>query len=172
MQTLYLFPQFCTLCHFPTGGEYMTILVVDDEGDQRLLMKNLLAIEGWNILVAENGDDALANMAREKVDMIISDIYMPVMDGIKLHRTVRELQGYETLPFLFVSAYDDQHTMDAVKNPKLDGFFRKGGPLSELKEWVRFLTTPEDQRPKIPPGQRQKLGSPGSARDRSRDFRR
>ena len=49
----------------------MTILVVDDEGDQRLLMKNLLAIEGWNILVAENGDDALANMAREKVDMII-----------------------------------------------------------------------------------------------------
>lgn len=150
----------------------MTVLVVDDEGDQRLLMKSLLAMEGWDILVAENGEDALSKIAREKVDLIISDIYMPVMDGIKLHKTVRELAGYETVPFLFISAYDDQYTMEAVKNPKLDGFFKKGGPISELKEWAKFLTTSEDQRPKFPPGQKPKLDSFNPSRNRSPDSRR
>lgn len=150
----------------------MTILVVDDEAAQRLLMKNLLEMEGWNVLVAENGDDALANMAREKVDLIISDIYMPVMDGIKLHKTIRELQGYETMPFLFVSAYDDQYTMEAMKNPKIDGFFKKGRAIDELKEWVRFLTAPEDQRPKFPPGQLSKPDASRPNRDRLRDSRR
>ncbi len=150
----------------------MTVLVVDDETDQRLLLKSLLATEGWDVLAAENGDDALSKMARGKVDLVISDIYMPVMDGIKLHKTVRELAGYETIPFLFISAYDDQYTMEAVKNPKIDGFFQKGRPIGELKEWVRFLTTPEDQRPKIPPGQKSKLGSINPNRDRSHDSRR
>jgi CheY-like chemotaxis protein len=150
----------------------MTILVVDDEGDQRLLMKSLLAMEGWDIVLAENGEEALAKIAREKVDLIVSDIYMPVMDGIKLHKTIRVLAGYEMIPFLFISAYDDQYTMEAVKNPKVDGFFRKGNPLRELKDWVRFLTAPEDQRPKFPPGQKQKPGSFNSTRDRSPDSER
>jgi CheY-like chemotaxis protein len=77
---------------------------------------------------------------------------MPVMDGIKFHKTLRETPSFETIPFLFISAYDDQHTLDAVKNPKIEGFYRKGRPVAELKEWVLYLTTPEDLRPKYPPG--------------------
>lgn len=105
------------------------------------------------MVTAEDGEHALEQMARIKIDLVVSDVYMPVMDGIRLHRTVRGISGYERVPFLFVSAYDDEHTMDAVKDPTIDGFMKKGKSMAELKEWIRYLTAPEDQRSKFPPGQ-------------------
>jgi CheY-like chemotaxis protein len=129
----------------------MTILVVDDEPEYRMITKTVLATEGWNVLLAEQGQEALGILKSGTVDVVITDIYMPVMDGIKLHRAVRAMPQYETLPFLFVSAFDDEHTMQAVKDPKHDGFLRKARPVEELIEWIQYLTTPEEKRPKMPP---------------------
>jgi CheY-like chemotaxis protein len=130
----------------------MNILVVDDEPDYRLLMKAFLMAEGWDVFLAEDGEKALDKMSRTRMDIIISDVYMPVMDGVKFHRTVRGMPGYENIPFLFVSGYDDQLTLEAVKNPRIEGFLKKGRPPGILKEWVIYLTTPEESRPRIPPG--------------------
>jgi CheY-like chemotaxis protein len=77
---------------------------------------------------------------------------MPVMDGIKFHRTVRTMPQFEKTPFLFVSAFDDQHTLESVKDPRYEGFLRKARPVEELIEWIEYLTTPEADRPKMPPG--------------------
>ena len=137
----------------------MNILIVDDEEAQRLLMRNFFMLEGWTVFLAEDGADALEKMKLQKMDIVVSDIYMPAMDGIKLHRTMRETPGYENTPFLFVSAFDDQYTTDAVKIPKIEGFFKKGRPVTELKEWVLYLTAPEELRPKFPPGQKPKMGT-------------
>lgn len=147
----------------------MNILVVDDEAVYRMLLKNYLALEGWTVVTAEDGEDALKQMDKEKFDLIVSDVYMPVIDGIKLHKMVREKTGYERVPFLFVSAYDDEHTMDTVKDPKIDGFFKKGKSINELKEWMHYLTAPEDQRPKFPPGQTSKPGPYDQFRKKSGD---
>jgi CheY-like chemotaxis protein len=130
----------------------MTIMVVDDEPEYRVIMRSVLSSEGWDVVLAENGEDALEKLEQEQVDMVITDIYMPVMDGIKFHREVRLKPEFETLPFLFVSAFDDQHTLDAVKDPRFDGFLRKARPVEELIEWIQYLTAPEDKRPKTPPG--------------------
>jgi two-component system chemotaxis response regulator CheY len=138
----------------------MTILVVDDEPEYRLIMRSVLMSEGWDVLLAENGEEGMEKLRGSKVDLVISDIYMPVMDGIKFHRTVRSTPEFELVPFLFVSAYDDQHTLDAVKNPRVEGFLRKARPVEELIEWITYLTTPEEKRPKLPPGQtRSKLST-------------
>ncbi len=130
----------------------MIILVVDDEPEYRLVLKSVLMTEGFQVVLAENGLDALAKLKESAVDLIISDIYMPVMDGIKFHKTVRSMPEYAQLPFLFVSAHDDQHSTDAVKDPRMDGFLRKARPVNELKEWIQYLTLPEDKRPMLPPG--------------------
>ena len=130
----------------------MTILVVDDEPEYRLIMRSVLMAEGYDVLLAENGEDGLQKLKETTTDLVISDIYMPVMDGIKFHRTVRATPELETLPFLFVSAYDDQHTLDAVKDPRYEGFLRKARPVEEMIEWIQYLTTPEEKRPKSPPG--------------------
>ena len=129
----------------------MNVLVVDDEPQFRLLMKSFLTAPGWNVKTAENGEEALQKLTETGVDFIICDVYMPIMDGIKLHRTVREIAGYETVPFLFVSGYDDEYTLGAIKDPRCDGFYRKGRPTQELREWINYLIAPEGLRPKTPP---------------------
>jgi two-component system, sensor histidine kinase and response regulator len=124
----------------------MTILVVDDEPEYRLVLRSVLTAEGYSVVLAENGEEGLKRLRETPVDLVICDIYMPVMDGIRLHRSVREDPAMAAIPFLFVSGYDDQHTMDAVKDPRHDGFLRKARPLEELKEWIEYLTTPVDRR--------------------------
>jgi CheY-like chemotaxis protein len=141
----------------------MTILVVDDEPEYRLIMRSVLTGEGYDVAVAENGEEALRKLQEMPIDIVISDIYMPVMDGIKFNRAARALPQYEKVPFLFVSAFDDQHTLEAVRDPRYDGFLRKARPVEEMMEWITYLTTPEPDRPKVPPGGR-KLKPGDSAR--------
>lgn len=124
----------------------MTVLVVDDEASYRMLLREFLMGEGFEVLTAENGDEALRKLMVIQPEIIISDVYMPVMDGRKLHRAVRQMARYERLPFLFVSGYDDAYTQQALQDPRYDAFVRKGGALRELKETIARLTTPEDKR--------------------------
>ena len=130
----------------------MTILVVDDEPAYRLVMRSVLIDAGYEVVLGEHGEDGLKKLKEVRVDLIISDIYMPQMDGIRFHKEVRDLPEFATLPFLFVSAFDDEHTLHAVKDPRYDGFLRKARPVDELKEWISFLTTPVEKRSKFPPG--------------------
>jgi CheY-like chemotaxis protein len=124
----------------------VTILVVDDEPEYRLMLKSVLNIEGHEVITAENGAEGLKTLRMSDIDLVISDVYMPVMDGPRFHRAVRAEPQWITLPFLFVSAYDDDHTLESVKDPRYDGFFRKAGPLEMLFEWITFLTTPVERR--------------------------
>jgi CheY-like chemotaxis protein len=130
----------------------MTVLIVDDEQEYRLLVLNVLTAAGIKTVAAENGEDALEKLYASPIDLIISDLYMPVMDGINFHRKVRSTPGWEKLPFLFVSGFDDPYTRAAVKDPRCDGFLRKASPVQDLLEWIKYLTTPEDRRPRIVPG--------------------
>jgi len=68
------------------------------------------------------------------------------MDGMKLHRAMRGTPGLERVPFLFVSAFDDAHAREAVKDLRCDGFLRKTTPTLELLAWVRFFVIPEAKR--------------------------
>jgi CheY-like chemotaxis protein len=130
----------------------MRILVVDDEPEYRLIMRTVLTTEGYEVVVAENGEEALEKLEQEGIDFVISDIYMPVMDGIKFHRMARTNPKFASVPFLFVSAFDDQHTLEAVEDPHLDGFLRKARPVEEMLEWIKYLMSPLEERAKNPPG--------------------
>jgi CheY-like chemotaxis protein len=149
----------------------MNVLVVDDEPEYRLIMRSVLSSEGYEVFVAENGEEALRKMSEFPMDIVITDIYMPVMDGIKFNRAARATPAFEQVPFLFVSAFDDQHTLEAVKDPRLEGFLRKARPVEELLEWIKYLTTPEPDRPKLPPGgSKPKPGGPPRGGSRSAHF--
>ncbi|MDH4070659.1 MAG: response regulator [Ignavibacteria bacterium] len=132
----------------------MTILVVDDEASYRILMKSLLTQDKHDVLMAEDGEEALEKLDEHPIDLVISDIYMPVMDGFKFHKAVRASEKHARVPILFVSAYDDQLTTDAVQNPKIDDFLKKARPYNEMRERIRYLTAPEDQRSSRLPGSR------------------
>ncbi len=130
----------------------MNVLIVDDEPSSRNLLRLALSQPGTTVYSAEHGEEALTILEETGIDLIVSDIYMPVLDGLKLHQTIRAIPGYERVPFLFVSGFDDEYTLSAVKDPKIDGFYKKGRAVEELKQWVRYLLAPEDRKPDLPRG--------------------
>lgn len=67
----------------------MTVLLVDDEPDLRLVLRELLEIQGHRVAEAGNGVEALAFLAREPVTVVITDLAMPEMDGLELLRQIR-----------------------------------------------------------------------------------
>jgi CheY-like chemotaxis protein len=67
-----------------------TVLVVDDEPDLREIFSAWLEVEGCRVFDAANGAEALEVLEAEKIDALVSDIHMPIMDGVALARTVYE----------------------------------------------------------------------------------
>lgn len=131
----------------------MNILIVDDEPEYRFLLSHYLEDCGYKVFTAEHGEAGLKRLDYETIDLIISDVYMPIMDGLKFHRIVRSIPRFEKIPFLFVSGYDDEYTLSAVKSSRVDGFVRKARPMSELDAWIKYLLTPMNKRPDTPPSQ-------------------
>lgn len=80
-----------------------TILVVDDESALRELSTNILSQEGYRVLQAENGIEALAVLEEEDVDLVLSDIIMPIMDGNILAEKIRQL--YPQIKIQLISGY-------------------------------------------------------------------
>ena len=78
------------------------ILVADDDKNTRRLFKAVLEKDGYRVSTAENGEEALAVMDRESIDLVVLDVMMPVMDGYEFTKTLRETRN--ELPILMVSA--------------------------------------------------------------------
>jgi CheY-like chemotaxis protein len=83
-----------------------TVLVVDDEPELREIFAAWLGRGSCKVLTAANGADALTILAKEKIDVLVSDIRMPVLDGVGLVRRVREM-GLEIPSIIFVSGFGD-----------------------------------------------------------------
>ena len=82
----------------------LTILVVEDDRELRQLFNRVLTQNGYFVREAENGKAALDALEQEYVDLIISDIMMPVMDGYELVRSLRDA-GIQ-IPVLMITAKD------------------------------------------------------------------
>ena len=79
------------------------ILIVDDSESIREVVSFTLENEGFEVLVANDGTDALKLLDGREIDMIITDLHMPEMDGITLIKHVREMEAYQRIPILFLT---------------------------------------------------------------------
>lgn len=79
------------------------ILIVDDSESIREVVSFTLENEGFEVLVANDGTDALKFLDGREIDMIITDLHMPEMDGITLIKHVREMEAYQRIPILFLT---------------------------------------------------------------------
>lgn len=84
----------------------LKILIVDDEKDLRLTIKEVFEIFGWEVHDAENGKKGLEKMMSDKYDFVISDIRMPVATGIDFLKNLPEEMKRQT-PIIMMSAYSD-----------------------------------------------------------------
>src|SRR5205823_5881150 len=88
-----------------TSGARRTILLVEDFDDTRLMMKLWLAKNGYRVIEAENGPEAIELAESKHPDLVIMDLMMPGMDGLDATRRIREHEALRDTPIVMVSAY-------------------------------------------------------------------
>ncbi len=110
-----------------------TILVVDDDKNLRRLYQFELEAEGYRIVLAENGREALELVSREVPDLVVMDIRMPEMDG--LEAMAHALKRHGRIPILLNSAYSSYQ--DNFLAWAAEGYLIKSSDLEPLKQKIR-----------------------------------
>ena len=96
-----------------------SILVVDDELLIRDLLYDFFTQQGWDIAIAESGEKALEILRDKKVDLMLTDLKMPAMDGMTLTSQVRE--GYPDIPVVIMTGYPSvDSAVDALRQRVAD----------------------------------------------------
>lgn len=102
-----------------------TILLVEDELELQQNLKEILEFNKFSVFTADNGKEALDFLASNNVDLIISDILMPVMDGISLLKEVRNQKNQENTPFIFLTAKASNGDLRLGMNSGADDYLTK-----------------------------------------------
>jgi CheY-like chemotaxis protein len=93
--------------------QHKRILIVDDKEETLYLLRTLLGHNGYTLAEARNGAEALAEARRHPPDLIVTDIFMPVMDGFTLCRECKKDAALQKIPVVFYSAtYTDERDRD------------------------------------------------------------
>ena len=117
----------------------MDILLVDDNADYLSLLGEILQRNGYTIHSAQDGAEGCEVLAKSDIDLIISDIRMPRLDGLKLHAFAREIDRYKKTKFIFVSGFKDLYTNAIKLDPKIDFSLDKMTPVHEILRLVDRL---------------------------------
>ncbi len=109
-----------------------TILVVDDNADNRALAQAALEDEGYQVLLATGGDEAIAVFQSGKPDCLLLDVRMPGTDGFVVCAKIRTLPGGADVPIVFLTALRDVDTFDRALRAGGDDFLTKPVRPTEL----------------------------------------
>jgi signal transduction histidine kinase/AraC-like DNA-binding protein len=121
----------------------LTILVVEDNADMRGYIRSILR-DYYNVLEATNGAEALDVLNNQSVDFIISDLMMPVMDGIELSRRVKETFTISHIPFLMLTAKTSPETRLESYRTGVDEYLLK--PFDETLLLTRIENILDNRR--------------------------
>jgi putative two-component system response regulator len=115
------------------------ILIVDDQHQNIELLEALLVPQGYEVIKAANGAEALKSLSNNPIDLILLDVMMPKMDGFDVTRKIRQDKTYQLLPIILVTAL--RNTEDRVKGIEAgcDDFISKPFDKSELYARIRSL---------------------------------
>lgn len=113
-----------------------TILLVDDEDAVQKLLTYPLEHEGFRVLQARDGEEALLRFAGEHVDLVVLDLMLPKLDGLEV---CRRLRAHSTVPIIMLTARDDE--LDKVVGLELgaDDYITKPFSIREFRSRVRAL---------------------------------
>ena len=120
-----------------------TILLVEDDKNQCLLYEQELRLEGYEVVTASNGKEALEKVQEKLTDIIIMDINMPKMDGIEAMGRI--LSKNKEIPVIINTAYSDYK--DSFMSWAADAYIVKSSDLSELKNTIKEILTKKIKEP-------------------------
>ena len=117
----------------------MNILLVDDNADYLQLLKEGLNLSGYEVHTANDGIEGCEMLTSLDIDLIISDIRMPRLDGVKLHAFAREMKRHKRTKFIFLSGFKEIYQTVPGLDAEIDYFLDKTTPVSGIRELVDRL---------------------------------
>jgi CheY-like chemotaxis protein len=113
------------------------VLVADDEVDFRQVMTFWLESRGYPVVAVSNGEEAALATEKEKPDIILMDLRMPVADGVEAIKRIRQFD--QDIPIIIISAFVDDPKAKEAMVYGISGVFYKGKDFKEFQERLSLL---------------------------------
>ena len=113
------------------------ILVVEDQEDNRQILRDLLASAGHDMSEAHDGEQALTAVVEQKPDLILMDIQLPVMDGYEATRRIKAMPEFKSIPIIVVTSYALSGDEGKARDSGCDAYVTK--PYSPRAPYPRRL---------------------------------
>jgi DNA-binding response OmpR family regulator len=112
-----------------------TILIAEDELSIATLLRDTLEDEGFTVLLAQNGQEALNLLHTTRPALVVTDVMMPLVDGLTLCRTIQANPAYQAIPVIVMSAVASH----AVNGCRALAFFKKPFDLQNVVDTITNL---------------------------------
>jgi two-component system, cell cycle response regulator DivK len=113
------------------------ILVVEDQVDNRRILRDLLTNANYEVIEAENGEEALAATAAHRPDLILMDIQLPVLDGYEATRRLKTDPALRAIPIIVITSYALSGDEGKAREAGCDDYFAKPFSPRQLLAAIR-----------------------------------
>ncbi|MBN1131101.1 MAG: response regulator [Chitinispirillaceae bacterium] len=122
-------------------SEQTKVLIVDDDHDTLDLLE-LFLYKYYDVISAMNGFEALSKVESEHPHIILTDIKMPIMDGIRFLNNLRKHSSTRNIPVVAITSFTQEHTVKSLANLGFSGIITKPPEGEKVLELVTSLMTP------------------------------
>ena len=130
-----------TNLHLMTNSQNaVNVLLVEDTEDNRMMMRRLLELSGYQVSEAVNGLEAVKAAEREAPNIILMDLSLPIVDGLAATRRIRQLPNLASVPIIAVSAHDTADFHAEALAAGCDAYITKPVDYTELEDLISDLT--------------------------------
>jgi two-component system, cell cycle response regulator DivK len=116
-----------------------TVLLVEDTEDNRFMMRRLLEMTGYRVIEAHNGEEAVQTTERERPDLVLMDLSLPVIDGLEATRIIRGSPRLKRIPIVAVSAHEKADFQAEALQAGCDAYVTKPIDFNELEVLIAEL---------------------------------
>jgi len=113
------------------------ILVVEDQVDDRQIIRDMLAVTDYEIIEAENGEKALAAIAKQRPDLILMDMQLPIMDGYEASSRIKADSALKSIPIIAITCYASSDEEQKVRAAGCDDYVSKPYSPRQLLAKIR-----------------------------------
>jgi two-component system chemotaxis response regulator CheY len=117
----------------------MKLLIVDDDKTTRKLLGLYLKGKGYEVVTAENGLDAMEKLGTESINLMVTDMNMPYMDGIELTRTLRADPSWSALPIIMVTTEADEDERKKALDAGVNDYLVKPTNADQISESIKKI---------------------------------
>jgi DNA-binding response OmpR family regulator len=117
----------------------MKILVVDDDKTTRKLLNLFLKAKGYEVVTAENGLDALEKLGTESINLVVTDMNMPYMDGIELTKNLRSDDNWKNIPIVMVTTEADEDERKKAVEAGVDDYLVKPANAEQITDSIKRI---------------------------------